>query len=226
VSAISVVIPVYNGSKFISAALRSALNQTLRPNEIIVVDDGSIDGSADIAEAFGTPVRVIRRPHVGAGSALNFGIEESKGVLLAFLDADDLWAADKLALQCAALKSAPSLDAVFGRVVQFVDLDCKVSKPEEIGASSQPLVGTTKVAMLVRRASFNRVGAFDPKRIAEFPEWLARAELLELRFRHLDDIVAFRRVHRTNMTRQQRSVLYQDYLSIARGRASSRRTSV
>jgi glycosyltransferase involved in cell wall biosynthesis len=224
VSAISVVIPVYNGSKFISAALRSALNQTLRPSEIIVVDDGSTDGSADIAEAFGNPVRVIRRPHGGAGSALNVGIEESEGELLAFLDADDLWTPDKLALQCAVLKSAPSLDAVFGRVVQFVDLDCEVSEPEEIGAASQPFVGTTKIAMLVRRASFNRVGAFDPKRIADFPEWLARAELRELRIRHLDDVVAFRRIHRTNMTSRQRSALYRDYLSIARGRASSKRT--
>jgi len=96
---VSVVIPCYNGSMYLRETLKSALSQTLSPLEVIVVDDGSTDDSATIAESFGSPVRVIRQKNQGESVARNRGIDEAKGEWIAFLDADDLWKPEKLEKQ-------------------------------------------------------------------------------------------------------------------------------
>ena len=88
---ISVVIPVYNRRDVVADAVRSALAQTLPPLEVLVVDDGSTDGSADVAAGFGEPIRVLRTPNRGPSAARNTGIRESKGEAVAFLDSDDVW---------------------------------------------------------------------------------------------------------------------------------------
>jgi glycosyltransferase involved in cell wall biosynthesis len=102
--AISVVIPCYNGARVIRTTVESVLAQTLSPLEVIVVDDGSTDDSAAIAEALGPPVRVIRQPNQGESVARNRGIDEAKGEWVAFLDADDLWKPEKLAEQAQQMK--------------------------------------------------------------------------------------------------------------------------
>lgn len=99
---VSVVIPCYNAGPFLKETLESALHQTAPPAEIIVVDDGSTDGSAEVAESFGPPVRVIRQPNSGESVARNKGIETATSDWIAFLDADDLWKPDKLEKQLAA----------------------------------------------------------------------------------------------------------------------------
>src|SRR4029078_12493665 len=102
-SMISVIISVYNGAHFVAHAIRNALEQTLPPGEVIVVDDGSSDKSAEIAESFGDKVRVLRRRHGGSATALNSPPSLSRGDLVAFNDADDLWTPDKLAFQSRTL---------------------------------------------------------------------------------------------------------------------------
>lgn len=101
---VSVVIPCYNAAAYLREAVESALGQTHPPLEVVVVDDGSTDDSAAIAESYGAPVRVLREPtsKQGPGVARNRGIEESRGDWVAFLDADDLWEAAKLEKQLAA----------------------------------------------------------------------------------------------------------------------------
>jgi glycosyltransferase involved in cell wall biosynthesis len=99
---VSVVIPCYNGAKFLREALESVLGQTHPVLEVIVVDDGSTDDSAAIAESFGTPVRVIRQSNQGESVARNRGIEAAVGAWIAFLDADDLWLPNKIAAQISA----------------------------------------------------------------------------------------------------------------------------
>jgi glycosyltransferase involved in cell wall biosynthesis len=101
---VSVVIPCYNGERFIADTLRSALAQTHAPVEILVIDDGSKDDSARLAESFGAPVRVIRQPNQGESVARNRGITEATGDWIAFLDADDAWMPEKIARQFAAMK--------------------------------------------------------------------------------------------------------------------------
>lgn len=96
---VSVIIPVYNGERFLAEAIRSALDQTLSPAEIIVIDDGSTDASAEVARGFGPPVRVLAQANLGPAAARNLGVAHAAGDLLAFLDADDLWMPEKLAYQ-------------------------------------------------------------------------------------------------------------------------------
>jgi hypothetical protein len=117
---ISVVIPCYNGTKFLRETLDSVLAQTLPALEVIVVDDGSTDGSAGIADSYGPPVRVIRQPNQGESVARNRGIEEAKGEWVAFLDADDLWLPDKLAEQAKLM--APHVAAICsGAIARYPD---------------------------------------------------------------------------------------------------------
>jgi glycosyltransferase involved in cell wall biosynthesis len=111
---VSVVIPAYNAERVLARAIRSALAQTLRPLEIIVVDDGSTDGTYDVAASFGPEVTVFRQKNTGPSGARNFGIENAKGEWIAFLDSDDQWKPNKLEAQLPLL-SKPSVALVHSR---------------------------------------------------------------------------------------------------------------
>lgn len=104
---VSVVIPAYNASATLPATLESVLAQTYLDYEVIVVDDGSADDTADVAERFGGRVRCIRQPNSGVATARNNGVATSSGDLVAFLDADDLWRPRKLEVQVSALDKYP-----------------------------------------------------------------------------------------------------------------------
>jgi glycosyltransferase involved in cell wall biosynthesis len=99
---VSVIIPYYQASHTIARAVESALGQTLRPHEILIVDDGSPDDPAGPTKQFGSSVTVIRKPNGGTASARNLGIEHAQGDWIAFLDADDYWEPLKLERQLAS----------------------------------------------------------------------------------------------------------------------------
>src|SRR5690348_12724766 len=106
---ISVIIPTYNHARFLAAAIDSALSQTLKPTEVIVVDDGSTDETSSVLEAFGDKVRVIRQKNHGVAGARNRGAEMAAGEYLAFLDADDVWLPRKLEMQVSRFQAEPGL---------------------------------------------------------------------------------------------------------------------
>jgi glycosyltransferase involved in cell wall biosynthesis len=114
--AVSVVIPCYNAARFLRETLASALNQTCRPLEVIVVDDGSTDDSAAIAESFGPPVRVMRQANQGESVARNVGIAAARGDYLQFLDADDLLDREAIRRKAEALRDVPGGVAVSGGI--------------------------------------------------------------------------------------------------------------
>ncbi len=107
---VSVVLAVYNAAWCVERALDSALGQTVPPDEVIVCDDGSTDGTADLVERrYGDRVRVMRLPHCNAAAARVAGLAEAKGRWLAFLDADDWWTSDKLERQLEFLARHPEV---------------------------------------------------------------------------------------------------------------------
>lgn len=115
--AVSVVIPCYNGAAFLRETLASVLAQTQPVLEVIVVDDGSTDDSADIAASFGPPVRVLRQPNQGESVARNRGVRETRGEWVAFLDADDAWLPERIEAQFA--QAAPDAVGMHCNVVFF-----------------------------------------------------------------------------------------------------------
>lgn len=110
---VSVVIPTYNRAHLVARAIRSALANLTAGDDIIVVDDASTDHTPDVVRAFAEPVRYVRSAHGGAGGARNVGLTHAQGDLVAFLDSDDEWSADRLLLQRQFLERRPEVLFVF-----------------------------------------------------------------------------------------------------------------
>lgn len=119
---VSVIIPVYNCEEHVWRAIDSALSQTYREVEVIVIDDGSTDGTPGVLSKYGTRIRRIRQENSGVSAARNTGVEVASGEYISFLDSDDLWFEDKLAVQVRLLERYPDLDAVFSNF-QTIDGD-------------------------------------------------------------------------------------------------------
>ena len=109
---VSVIIPTFNHGRFVGEAVQSALDQTLPPREVIVVDDGSIDETAHVLGQFGDRIRVVRQENLGVAAARNTGAAHAGGDLLAFLDADDVWLPHKLEKQVQRFAQEPELGLV------------------------------------------------------------------------------------------------------------------
>jgi glycosyltransferase involved in cell wall biosynthesis len=198
---VSVIIPVYNGEKYLAEAIQSVLAQTWRPIEIIVVDDGSTDGSADIARRYGSPVRYCCQLNRGTGAARNKGIELAHGNFLAFLDQDDLWIEHKLTSQMAVFHHNTDLDIVFGHVEQFYSPELPEMTIKEIPHSSTRMPGYHAGTMMIKRDDFRRIGLFKTDyHIAEFVEWYVRAKGFGIRSCMLPDIIMRRRIHKNNQS--------------------------
>jgi len=116
---LTVAIPAYNAARTIKATVDSVLRQTLAPEEIIVVDDGSTDETASILSSYGRAIRVIRQKNQGNASARNRGYLEARGELIAWLDADDLWHPTYLEAQTRSFRTCPELAASFTAHVDF-----------------------------------------------------------------------------------------------------------
>lgn len=181
---VSVVIPAYNAARFIAEALHSTLAQTYTDVEVVVVDDGSIDGTAEIAAA--TPgVTTLRQQNAGVSTARNTGVAATRGEFIAFLDADDVWHADKIRAQVALLDRYPESDltytrsaddhaAVEGQSALPLDRHSLITELEP--TFLHPYLVTSSV--MVRRTAFDRVGGFDPSlRYAEDVNFFLRVVL-------------------------------------------------
>jgi glycosyltransferase involved in cell wall biosynthesis len=194
-AAVSVIVPVFNAARFIAEAVASILAQTHPVTEVIVVDDGSTDDSV-AAIPHEPRVRVIRKPHTDIADTVNTGVRAATSEHLAFLDADDRWRPDKLALQLAALGRTDPPDLVFGLARVFYDERSGLTPPP---GENPILNGIARSALLLRRETFWRVG---PLSVApgmhDFMAWYARAMAAGLRTQMLPEVVFERRIHGAN----------------------------
>jgi glycosyltransferase involved in cell wall biosynthesis len=220
---VSVVIPVYNGERYLAEAIESVLGQPYRPLELLVVDDGSADGSAEVAGRYDTPVRLIRALHEGAAAARNRGAEAAEGSYLAFLDADDLWTAGKLPLQVARLESDAALDAAFGTVEHFYSPELDQAARNTIECPGGAMPAYHPGAMLIRTEAFRRVGPFQTCwQVGEFMDWYLRAQEAGLMSVMLPDVVMRRRLHGANLGLRARPARV-DYARILKAALDRRR---
>jgi glycosyltransferase involved in cell wall biosynthesis len=198
---VSVVIPVYNGEKFLAEAVESVRRQDHHPLEILIVDDGSTDGTAEIAANLGGDVKCLRQANSGPASARNRGLDIAQGDLIAFLDADDLWPDDKLKTQIDCFVRRPNLEVVMGRV-QYMLLTEK-SGGQEFKEFALPSVGVNLGAGLYKRSVFEKAGRFDPAlRQSEDVDLFMRIRELGIEMAVIDSTTLYYRIHENNMTRE------------------------
>ena len=193
------VIPVFDGERLLPEAIESALSQSLPPAEVVVVDDGSTDDGAKVAESFGTPMRVIRRPHRGVAAARNAGIAEARGDFIALLDADDLMKPGRLERQVGALGQATSPALTLGRA-EVTGVGDYAPPPwlEWAYANSDRY---TPASMTATRSAFELVGPYDETmRRGSDTDWLLRALEAGLRPVLIEEDVIVRRFHGDNLS--------------------------
>ena len=199
-STVSVLCPVHDGARYLAAALASARTQTRAADEIIVVDDGSSDDSAAIAESF-ADVRVVRAPHRGVAATRNTLVAAARGELVAFLDADDIWTPDKLALQVDFMRAHPEIGVSYTH--QRMRLEPDVARPAWVSSAAleQPTPALATCSMIARRALFDSVGGFDQTCLrGEDTDWLLRATAAGVRHAVLPECLLERRVHAHNLS--------------------------
>jgi glycosyltransferase involved in cell wall biosynthesis len=215
---VSVIIPAYNSASFVHLAVQSALEQSYARREIIVVDDGSSDGTRKVLDPFHDRVKYIYRQNGGPSAARNTGIESSEGDFLCFLDADDIWASNKLERQIAFMEhhrnvallscgwrkfrndgspQAPFLTQETGkndgRIFPVPEAFIRLVKSNFITTST----------VMARRECFEKAGLFDVKlpTVEDRDMWLRISAHLVVA--HAPWIVCKKRVHPTNVSRDK-----------------------
>ena len=205
---ISVVISSYNSERYVATAIDSVIAQTLTPCELVVIDDGSTDNTAQVVRSYGPAVQWQQKAHGGVAAARNYMVPRVSGEWVAFLDADDYWEPTKLAIQAAAFRASPTPDAVFGHVRQFISPELDQRIAARLWAPDYPVPGRIPSTLVLTPQAFARAGGFTSGlRITDFLDWYARALEAGLRMPMLPDLVAWRRIHGENQSMRDRADL-------------------
>jgi glycosyltransferase involved in cell wall biosynthesis len=211
VPSVSVVIPAYNGARYLPASIGSVLAQTFTDFELIIVDDGSTDNTRDVVEPYLNDPRVkyIHQTNRRLPGARNTGIRHSSSALIAFLDCDDAWLPRKLELQCQALQD-PGYGACYGAARFLFGDDTTRIMP---GKEREPadlyrellfknvMYGATS-SIMVRRECFAKIGLFDERLVfcEDRDMWLRLAWRYRIKYIH-DELIRFDRSRPDAMTR-------------------------
>jgi len=204
---IAVVIPAYQAERFISEALESVAAQTVEIEQIVVVDDGSTDATAQVAERWSQTARiqttVIRQTNSGAGAARRAGLLLTDAEMICFLDADDRLVPHALADLRTALEAAPVALIASGAMRPFVDIPAG-SETRSLGVvSSEPALLSS--ASLIRRSAFSEIGHFEDGNFS-FASWVARiVERGAAAATTINLVVAERRLHGANTSLTDRN---------------------
>ena len=198
-------MPVFNGARFLAEAIGSIRAQSHPADELIVVDDGSTDGSGGLAASLGPDIHVIHQGHAGAAAARNRGLEAARGDIIGFLDADDLWPSEKVALQLDVLARQPEAGLVTGLIRAFGG---PIAGRSSGGAAYvEGVRGNNLGCALVQRWVFDRVGGFDTSfRISDDADWLLRVRDAGIAAIALDTVTLLYRIHDANLTRDVSAV--------------------
>jgi glycosyltransferase involved in cell wall biosynthesis len=217
---VSAIIPTFNRAHFVSIAINSVLAQSRPADEIIVVDDGSTDKTAEVMADFGSRIRYVKQLNSGPSAARNHGMRIASCDYIAFLDSDDIWTSDRLERQVAAMAKDTRLDLVFGLEAKFSDdvqfegsqikdraildclnsVDCIVPDPFAL-LLKENFIPTSTV--LFRKSCIADVGLMDErlKGPEDYDFWLRLASK-GFRFGFINAVLARRRLHEGNLVNQ------------------------
>jgi glycosyltransferase involved in cell wall biosynthesis len=181
---VSVILPVYNRAGWVARAITSVLAQTFQRFELLVIDDGSTDGSRRVLEGFGSRIRILRQAHAGAEAARNLGLAQARGEFVAFIDSDDVWHAERLSSQLPLFERA-EVGLVFGDAAL---VDYRRTPPRRLRRTFFDGVRPSRghvtedfargcfvpfSSALVRRRCFAETGGFTVGRVAaDYLKWL------------------------------------------------------
>jgi glycosyltransferase involved in cell wall biosynthesis len=207
---VSVVVPVYNGERYLREALDSIFAQTFGDYEVLCIDDGSQDGSLDIVRSYGLRMTILRQANQGACAARNAGVQSASAPYIAFLDQDDRWYPHHLEQQVAVLDREPDVVLVLcnsdrmdhtGRLVQagasLSERETRRLSPLGQLIDEDQLLSS---AMLVRRDAFLRAGMYDPE-LRGFEDFDLSARLRQQgRFKFLEQSGMCYRVHAASLS--------------------------
>lgn len=230
---VSVIIPAYNARTYVMDAINSVRTQDYSPMEILLIDDGSQDGTADLVHAAAPEVRIISQENAGVASARNTGLREAMGEYLCFLDADDGWFQGKLKAQADYLFEHPEVGLVYHRWL--------VWKPDQDGVYRMPAISSTHQdagqidstrsgwiypqllldcivhtsTVMIRREITKKVGDFDTKLISgqDYDYWLRVSRLTEIH--QLVNVYSFYRTVLGSLSTRMKKVNY-EYLIVQR----------
>lgn len=206
----SVLIPAFNAARTIAETIRSVAAQTVPPTEIIVVDDGSMDTTGEVAASCDNRVRVVRQENSGSGSAVTRAIKAAACPVIAPVDADDLWLPNKMAIQLAYLDENPGCHGVFCRLKTF-------REDPDTGEAELVQAGWSRITMAMRTPAALQIGDMidPPGGRGEMIDWIARARHLGFQLHMLDDILALRRIHSGSLTYRRNQENDRGYARVA-----------
>ncbi len=200
---ISVIIPVYNGERYLAEAIESVLAQSCRPLEVIVVDDGSTDGTAAVAGRFASQVHYVQQPNRGPAAARNRGLEIARGDIICFLDADDLLLKTALETQLSYLDREPGLAIAIGYCQMFRHIT-QAGAESQVELYPRPILLFIVNSMAIRKRVFDRIGPLDeslPQ--SEDLDWPMRAREQGVSMLVHQEVIYHYRRHGNNLTNQK-----------------------
>ena len=195
---VSIILPLYNGKKFIESSINSVLSQSYDPFELLVIDDGSSDGGDGLVPA-DPRIRLFHRQNAGVAASRNFGISQAKGTYLAFIDQDDYWYPEKLQLQMQVLLNDPEpgyvVTLMHNHLVGTTQRPAWL-KPELL---TEDPVGLLPSTLVVRRRIFTKIGIFTENLVnASDLEWFIRARKAGVQMRIVNQVLLQRNIHEDN----------------------------
>lgn len=216
---ISVIIPVFNRAAYLEEALLSVLAE--HPAQVIVIDDGSTDGSGERAQAHGFPVHVLRQENAGAAAARNFGLDTVQQPHVYFMDSDDLLQPGALARLMRGLATNPDAQACRGLVRYFMDA---AEGDKRVGRRlGEPVENATISAALFRADFISLVGPFSvAMQVGSDLDWMKRAIEVGLQTVEISEVVLLVRRHTRNLT-TDRAVIHKAFFDIVRRSITRRR---
>lgn len=196
---VSVIIPVFNGENFIKEAVENVLSQKYPALEIIIINDGSTDGTEAIVKQLPIDVRYFTQDNSGPAAARNKGIRDASGEFITFLDADDLWPENNLNIMVDEMLRNPDMDVIRG-YAQLMEFNNENGCYEYTGNPKESFPHYIGAA-IYRKSAFEKVGLFDHTlRFGEDADWFLRATEMKLNIKRLEETSLFVRRHGGNMT--------------------------
>lgn len=200
---VSVIIPAYNCERFITEAVKSVRLQNYEQLEIIIIDDGSTDGTQACVKSLGEDIRYVYQSNRGPAAARNTGIGMARGELIAFLDADDYWPANKLKVQIARMNRNPEIEVVLGRI-RCTGVLTEADRKIRFEGPDNTMISICLGSGVFRKSVFDKVGFFDESlRHYEDHDWFLRAREKDISIIILKDITLHNRRNEYSMSRRK-----------------------